>query len=269
MNRSHLRSAESVLSRIAKAADVSKDAEIAKALGVSRSTVATWRARGTVPYEATVEFAERKGLSLDWLLTGVGPMRREPSKGSMISGTVARDMTAGHGVLDRKGALDAYALSGGDYREWLPKVIKADLEAGDAAAVPFLAAEAGAGGGRYAGYADEFRCYAAFPAHWLREELHLQPDRVAMLTIHGDSMEPSLRSGDVVMVEQLDGRPRREGICVVRMGDLLMVKRLAVLSPGRIRLISDNPAYPPIEVDMDEGSDVTIIGRVVCAIRRV
>ena len=44
------------------------------------------------------------------------------------------------------------------------------------------------------------------------------------------------------------------------MGDTVMVKRLAAAGPGRMTLLSQNLAYPPVEVALD---DITVIGRVV------
>jgi phage repressor protein C with HTH and peptisase S24 domain len=47
---------------------------------------------------------------------------------------------------------------------------------------------------------------------------------------------------------------------VVRLGETLMVKRVASAGAGRLALLSQNFAYPPVEVATDE---VPIIGRVV------
>jgi phage repressor protein C with HTH and peptisase S24 domain len=55
-------------------------------------------------------------------------------------------------------------------------------------------------------------------------------------------------------------RPFRDGVYVVRLGDTLVVKRVAALGAGRLSLLSQNMAYPPVEVGADE---VEIIGRVV------
>ncbi|MGQ4827542.1 S24 family peptidase, partial [Enterococcus faecalis] len=55
-------------------------------------------------------------------------------------------------------------------------------------------------------------------------------------------------------------RPWRDGIHVVRIDDVLLVKRLESAGPGRVRVLSDNPAYPRFERPLAE---VAIIGRVV------
>ena len=53
------------------------DTELSRLMGQKRSTVGNWRNRGSIPYTDCVEVAEEKGISLDWLLTGAGPMRRD------------------------------------------------------------------------------------------------------------------------------------------------------------------------------------------------
>jgi phage repressor protein C with HTH and peptisase S24 domain len=46
----------------------------------------------------------------------------------------------------------------------------------------------------------------------------------------------------------------------VRLGEALHVKLLQAVPPDRLRLISKNAAYEPVEVAM---SDVDVVGRVV------
>jgi len=72
-------------------------------------------------------------------------------------------------------------------------------------------------------------------------------------------MEPTLRHGDEILVDR-NWQPLRDGIHVVRLDDAVLVKRLGMQGAGRIVLLSDNPAYRPIECGLDE---VTVVGRVV------
>ena len=101
---------------------------------------------------------------------------------------------------------------------------------------------------------DAFR----FSKRWLREQ-GLEGAQLSAIRVEGDSMEPLLRAGDEILVDRTQ-RPFRDGVHVVRMGDNVMVKRLAAAGPGRVTLLSQNLAYPPIEVAME---DIAIIGRVV------
>jgi phage repressor protein C with HTH and peptisase S24 domain len=101
---------------------------------------------------------------------------------------------------------------------------------------------------------DTFR----FSRRWLAEQ-GLERAQLSAIRVEGDSMEPLLNDGDEILVDR-SPRPFRDGIHVVRLGDTLMVKRLASAGPGRIALLSQNLAYPPVEVATGE---VEIIGRVV------
>jgi hypothetical protein len=59
-------------------------------------------------------------------------------------------------------------------------------------------------------------------------------------------MEPTLRDSDEILVDRTP-RPLRAGIHVIRVDDVLLVKRLEAGAAGMIRVISDNPAYPRME----------------------
>ena len=97
-----------------------------------------------------------------------------------------------------------------------------------------------------------------FSLRWLREQ-GLQAARLSAIAVQGDSMEPALRDGDEILVEQAQ-RPLRDGIHVVRVDGVLLVKRLELRRSGHITLLSDNGAYPAIERPARE---VEVIGRVV------
>ena len=97
-----------------------------------------------------------------------------------------------------------------------------------------------------------------FSKSWLREQ-GLDGAKLSAITVDGDSMEPLLRDGDEILVDRAP-RPFRDGVHVVRLGDALMVKRVASAGQGRLALLSQNLAYPPVEVAAEE---VEIIGRVV------
>ena len=97
-----------------------------------------------------------------------------------------------------------------------------------------------------------------FSKRWLTEQ-GLEGAQLSAITVEGDSMEPLLRDGDEILVDRAQ-RPFRDGVHVVRLGDTIMVKRVASQGAGRLALLSQNLAYPPVEVSADE---VEIIGRVV------
>jgi phage repressor protein C with HTH and peptisase S24 domain len=130
-------------------------------------------------------------------------------------------------------------------------------ESGEWVDVPRLDLGASAGPGRVPGGETAFDTFR-FSRRWLSEQ-GLESAQLSVITVEGDSMEPLLNNGDEILVD-CSPRPFRDGIHVVRLGDTLMVKRVASAGPGRVALLSQNFAYPPVEVAADE---VAIIGRVV------
>lgn len=108
----------------------------------------------------------------------------------------------------------------------------------------------------------------AFDASWLRH-LGVQPQRVSIIRVDGESMAPTLNDGDEIMVDHDDAAARlRDGVYVLRLDGVLMVKRIA-LGPrrGLFSVLSDNGHYPDW-IDIDP-SLVAIVGRVVWTGRRL
>jgi phage repressor protein C with HTH and peptisase S24 domain len=128
---------------------------------------------------------------------------------------------------------------------------------GDYVEIPRLPLEASAGPGATAAQEIPFDSFR-FSRRWLREQ-GLEPGQLSAIRVMGDSMDPLLRDGDEILVDR-SPRPFREGVHVVRLGEALHVKLLQAVPPARLRLISKNPAYEPVEVEM---ADVDVVGRVV------
>lgn len=123
--------------------------------------------------------------------------------------------------------------------------------------VPRLALDASAGPGAAAGGEQPFGALR-FSQGWLRS-MGLNPADLTTIAVAGDSMHPVLNDGDEILVDR-SRRALRDGIHVVRVGDHVLVKRIDMGHPGRVRLKSENPAYDPIDL---EPEDVAVIGRVV------
>lgn len=84
------------------------------------------------------------------------------------------------------------------------------------------------------------------------------------LRIKGDSMQPRIVEGDIVIVRQQPDADSGDVVIVQVNGDKATCKRLAKYSSG-ISLISFNPAYEPMNYTNEqiERLPVTIIGKVV------
>lgn len=66
--------AGAVIDRMQKVIGVRTDIALGQYFRFGTSTVSGWRNRNRVPYEECMILAKRKGVSLDWLLLGLGTM---------------------------------------------------------------------------------------------------------------------------------------------------------------------------------------------------
>lgn len=112
-----------------------------------------------------------------------------------------------------------------------------------------------------------------FP-EWMAKKLGVARSKLRLLRAHGDSMEPTIASGALLLVDELreTGTPPKKGrrdlrkppndIFVFRMGTELRVKRIHS-AKGGFMLISDNPEYDPEFVRGADRDGFKIIGQVV------
>lgn len=133
--------------------------------------------------------------------------------------------------------------------------------------VPAYDVRAAAGAGAL-GHSEAAIYRLPFRLHWLGQVTKSPPNRLAVIQIDGDSMQPTLMHGDHVLIDRGDTAAGRDGIYVLDLGDGLVVKRTTV-NPATARLTigSDNPAYQTF-TDIDP-SDVHFAGRVIWIGRRV
>lgn len=84
------------------------------------------------------------------------------------------------------------------------------------------------------------------------------------LRIKGDSMEPRMESGDVVIVKQQSDANSGDTVIVLVNGDDATCKKLQKTDNG-IMLVSTNPKYPPMFYSNEEivTKPVVILGKVV------
>jgi phage repressor protein C with HTH and peptisase S24 domain len=135
-------------------------------------------------------------------------------------------------------------------------VEKADME--DFVYVPVVSGRISAGGGLIPDTSIELRL--AFRRDWIKR--HGDPGNMSLIRVSGDSMEPTLYSGDIVLVDHNRNYiDPQGGIYAIAMDDIIMIKRLQMIYPAmKIRVISDNPRYETFELEPDR---VVINGKVI------
>ncbi len=85
---------------------------------------------------------------------------------------------------------------------------------------------------------------------------------LSMIRVHGDSMEPKIKEGDLILVSMSQDVIYDGSIYILRVGDVVYVKRVQRL-PTQINLVSDNKAYATIAISGEELKQVEVIGQVV------
>lgn len=217
--------------------------EVARLIDRPASTYASYEDKYKKPFlpldlvRALVPVLEPRGIDPDALLAlaGVGrgsTLAQPPAEATVTSGPAAPDV--------------------------------ATPVTGAMLAVAELDIRAGAGGGLVPGHAEE-----RVVAHWqlppevIRPYTATPPEALKIITVQGDSMEPTLFPGQRVMVDSADTIPSPPGIFVVWDGLGFVIKRVepvAHADPPRVRISSDNPHYSAYERTLDEAY---IQGRVI------
>ena len=89
--------------------------------------------------------------------------------------------------------------------------------------------------------------------------------RLFIATGHGDSMEPTLRRDDLVMIDGSQNRiAHQDQIWAISYAGAGMIKRVRRLSGGRLQILSDNTSVPSMDAAEDE---VYVVGKVVWSAR--
>jgi len=131
---------------------------------------------------------------------------------------------------------------------------------GEHLAVPVFDLRASAGAGALASDTPVTE-YLMFREQWLRR-IASDVRSLFVLGISGDSMWETLHDGDHVLVDRAQTNPRREGLYIIRIDDMLQVKRISMHPVSKLLTVkSDNPAYRTYDNIPPE--DIAIMGRVV------
>lgn len=151
----------------------------------------------------------------------------------------------------------------GEIQEDLPSFSAPTSHTSDTSTIPINGydIEASAGPGALV-HAEEYVSFTlAFPPEYLERLTRSHPKNLAIIGIKGDSMSPTLKDDDLVMLDSSKTNLSYDGMFVLRFGEALHVKRIARSpSKGFITIISDNQYHPPQEWPAD---DVEVVGKVI------
>lgn len=212
---------------------------LAKLSKVPRRTLGNYLAGRNEPKRPQlIGIAQASKLSLQWLAVGTGPME-----------LVDRGQTT-----DDSGGMQQLAPDFSDFRTDLaPRFTQ----------LPRYEVEASAGAGAAVQHAEQIVDFLAFDTDWLKRIMRVDPKRVVLISALGDSMTPTIRDGDLLLIDLSIDRVRDNAIYALRIGDALVVKRVQRRLDGGMRIISDNAVYPADEVSSRDVAELQIVGRVV------
>ncbi len=213
--------------------------ELGDAIGVTQGGIGHMLKRDDPP-KKIVEIAHALNVRVDWLALGEGPMEGERKLSTRMPGVQGE-----------------------------PAVYRADPAAAARSLVmiPRFDVQASAGPGAFADQ-ELIIDYVAFQASWVWQTLNADPGDLALITATGDSMEMTIRSGDLLLINKAVNQFKDDAIYVIAIDGPLQVKRIQRFLSGDIAVKSDNPAYTEQRLTADEAGDLHIAGR-VCWIARM
>ncbi|MFN7611436.1 MAG: helix-turn-helix transcriptional regulator [bacterium] len=197
--------------------------DAARLSGLPYGTLQGYIRGGELKLSNAASLARATGVRLEWLANGSGPMRGEET-GEVTTITAATP--PGHVLLP---LLEARAAAGNN------------------------------GGLR----SDHLVDFIAFSESFLKQTLRRSPQNLALLTASGDSMDPTIRDGDLLLVDTSARRIEGSFIYVLAIGGGLLVKRIDLRRDGSVILKSDNPKYAAEEVPAVETPTLQVLGQVV------
>lgn len=127
--------------------------------------------------------------------------------------------------------------------------------------IPYFSVTASAGNGLTVDSEDVVG-QIAFNKAWLSRK-GLKPGSLAVISAKGDSMEPTVKSGDVLLVDRNVTRISTDGIYVIERENNLFCKRLQKMIDGAVTIMSDNPKYLEQKLTSEAAESLNVAGRVV------
>ncbi|MBY0322525.1 MAG: hypothetical protein K2X72_27650 [Reyranella sp.] len=214
-------------------------AGFARECGIKDGTMRQYL-KGSVPgLDKAAQIALAKRVNLKWLATGRGPRDSLPEEATFP----AEEQAEPRGVRFMR-------IAGNNAQDQ------------DMVLLPRLSIEASAGQGIVPA-GEEIEEFLAFKAEFLRH-LGVNPQNAHVLQIKGDSMYPTFRDYDVIIIDASLIEVREEGLYTIVYDDAVFAKRVQPLRDGSLRIVSDNKAAGYVDeiVPASERHTLKIVGRI-------
>lgn len=210
--------------------------DMAARLDISLTALQGYEGGRSVPGGNVFEALSRIGFNANWLLTGKGSMRQEETTYSLAEGHKTTGVAGepGEGFVQ----------------------------------IPRYEVAASAGGGAVI-HSEQIVDHLSFRADWVRNALGVSVASLALINVMGDSMEPTLSDGDLILIDLSTRRVQDNAVYVLQFNGSLLVKRIQRKLDGSVIVKGDNALYEPEMVGSEAVGSLNVIGRVVWCGRRM
>lgn len=101
-----------------------------------------------------------------------------------------------------------------------------------------------------------------FRSVFVRQTLNSSPSDLFAMKVKGDSMFPTIKDGDLLIVDKSKVKAQSERPYVVVQDEQVSVKYIRMLSVDKLMLISENKSFGDQEIDLSDGDHFRILGEV-------
>lgn len=250
--------------------------QLAAKVGISRASISDWMTGKTKAIEGANLSQAADALNVDprWLATGNGPRERNRmselsrARDAAVLFAINRSTVPQWKVRDlmaeaQRDHLDLDELEKRHGAEFPPAALLDGF-----VMIPRYDLSASAGHGALVP-GEQIADYLAFKAEWVRNTLGIAQKDLALIGVKGDSMQPTLTDGDLVLIDTSRTIVEDSGIYAINLAEALMVKRVQRHLNGSLTVSSDNAKYAPERVQAKDGKLFRVVGRVVWTGRRL
>jgi len=209
--------------RLRQAAQIVGITHAAKAAGLAYTTLRDYMNGQEMKFSAAITLARVCGVSIEWLAHGTG----DGPKGA------GRDAST---------SVDAEGDETGR---------KTPLRGGHQTVIPWHDATGLTEEGLRIGKA------------WLDAALPRDPAGLRLLTASGDAMRPTLRDGDLLIVDTAATAVSGGALYALRVGGETVIRRLDRRFDGGLRAMADNERYPPQDIAPEAAERLDVLGEIV------
>lgn len=239
--RLHLACDEAGVRERGRAVDIQSHLKT-KSMTATTTAIGKWLNAEAVPEADKLrQLANWLGVRAEWLEYGLGVMRSSDT--SMSREDPELEVVQKPAPLDKRQVMESLGFI----------------------TIPHLNIAASMGSGRVPEHSIEIIRDMTVHLDWLKTQglAFSGIENLAIITGDGDSMDGTFRDGDSLLVDRGITEIRTDAIYVFSLDGDLFIKRLQRLTGGALRMISDNPVYPPIMIEGVDLEKVHIHARVL------